>query len=125
MSSEAVVWQLSPSEVGRLMITCRALAETVRPRGNPAWTWLRTYVQRNGWWRAGVAAAQAGQLEALSIVRAQGCSVGTRAVHAAAKCGEVEVLRWLRTQELPRQALQESLRLVEPSQCDFTPRLCV
>ena len=116
---EAVTRHLAPQSVARLMHACRALSTAAAPR-QPAWTWLRAHIKEAWSWKyvrkehVCEAAAGAGHLQALVWARAQGCSVGSRAVVGAAKGGHLAVLEWLRTQELKAEQSPTTLSVAEP-----------
>ena len=98
---EDVLRRLSPSEVGRLVITCTALKGSAMLLVD--WVWLRGRLSANAvsWNDAFRMAAWEGRLQALIWGRRAGCTSDDMVCAAAARGGYLEVLQWLRTQAPP------------------------
>jgi len=96
---DALTQHLSPQAVGRLRSTCRAFAAAVAE--NPAWAWLRAEVLEGGWDGACRAASAQGQLDALPMASAEGCSFTRITCMSAAAGGQINVLKWLRARSSP------------------------
>jgi len=103
---EVVAQHLAPQEVGRLMRTCRVLADAPR---HASWALLRASVENDGWITARESAAERGDVQAMRWVATQDMlrflhtrtppSAWPKSVFsAAAKGGHIEALRWLRAQ---------------------------
>jgi len=93
---EAVVRNLSPSDVGSLVSTCKALQASATPR-LVDWAWLREHADDLvGRYSVCRTAAGEGRLQALRWARALGCPWDSWVCRFAAFGGHLEVLQWAR-----------------------------
>jgi len=98
---EAVVRNLSPSDVGSLVSTCKALQASATPR-LVDWAWLREHVEEfGGRWSVCRKAAEEGRLQALRWARALGCPWNSRVCGSAARGGYLQVLQLARAKTPP------------------------